>query len=155
MDEVQDAIYRLVQQFVERQMIVRDAIAELRPSYLGLKLPHGRPSIGFWGENNEWKYIVHGVGCKLVHRNTGEPIEWDTPHLEIFDRYWFVNWFVWIMNAQRDNVDVASLSSIVVKIQRDELEKFVYRHIDEIKFIEALDYPFSNKYRLLPDEGLG
>jgi hypothetical protein len=152
MDEVQNAIYRLVQQFVERQKIVREAIAELRPTYLGLNLPHGRPSIGFWGENNEWKYIVHGMGCKLVHRNTGEPLEWDAPHVEIFDRYWFVNWLVWILNAQPDNVHVACLSPIMVELKRDELEKLVFRQIDKIKFIEMLDYPFYNKYRLLTEE---
>src|SRR5688572_17128800 len=36
---------------------------------------------GVWHdrENSEWRYFLHGSGCRLTHTQTGEPIDWDCP----------------------------------------------------------------------------
>ena len=90
----QKAVHNLSKEFVERQQIVKSALMELRPDFFvrpGQVYQHPTKEqlkgkfTGKWGINQEWKYKVHGQGCKLIHIDTLEPIEWDSPEVNRFD----------------------------------------------------------------------
>jgi hypothetical protein len=106
-DALLDAVYLLVERFVQRQQLPLEVIREFRPYWVD-STKH-RPSkkyasatgTGYWGENNEWRYYLHGVGCRLIHTITGEPVDWDASDPYRFDPYWFVEWLSWFL---RQNV---------------------------------------------------
>ncbi len=98
--------------YVERQAIVKTALQELCPEIIEYKLtndhdkymdflstPHpNRRSSGFWGDQKQWDYFVHGFGCWLTHTITGEPIDWDAPDVNVFDYYKFERYAIWFNN---------------------------------------------------------
>jgi hypothetical protein len=142
MDDIQNAIYRLAQRFVERQQIVRDAIQELQPYFLASPQDMGGEayfrlaaftghiaSTGVW---REWDYFTHGMGCRLTHRETGERIEWDAPDLQRFENYWFVNWLIWLMQAHREDEDAAVLLKYAQGSTEEWLRKFVLAQLKVI-----------------------
>ena len=101
----EQSMYRLVTLFVSRQSLVFQAIKKLRPQILvstqaldkqQIELPRGSrfdtPQTGYWGADEEWRYYLHGLGCRIVNTTTQEPIEWNAPELQSFDKYWFINW---------------------------------------------------------------
>ena len=103
MTPIQSSIYELIKVYVDRQSLVLEALRELRPDFI-IRV-EGRISqqftrdewhtfvrkyasqlgIGFWGENDEWAYRLHGIGCHLTHTITGEIIGWDLGSLKRFD----------------------------------------------------------------------
>jgi hypothetical protein len=101
----------LVKIFVERQQLVLAALLELRPGWpimyrfnqftneeeqvKAVMQTLSNPPSGLWGDENQWQYGTHGGGCLLVHTITGEPLEWDAPEVDVFDRYWFGDWVRW------------------------------------------------------------
>jgi hypothetical protein len=99
-------------EFVERQKVVERALCELRPDWL---VPRAETSAvrltkkqragraqGHWGPQAEWRYFVHGRGCKLLHEDSLEPIEWDSPDIARFNPDWFVAWLVWALSHDGD-----------------------------------------------------
>jgi hypothetical protein len=110
---IQMSLYKLVEVFVERQELVFKAMKQLRPDIVArhentyapemlaqLTLEYRRhPQSGYWGESQEWEYFLHGGGCRLTHRTTGEVIEWDIGSLKRFDKSWFVNWLMWLIET--------------------------------------------------------
>ena len=59
------------------------------------------PQIGIWrdNENNEWRYSLHGGGCRLTNIKTGEPIDWDCPDVNSYDRYKFTYHLEWQISS--------------------------------------------------------
>src|SRR5260221_9955628 len=130
---LQSAMLGLVQQYVNRQQIVSEVIHQLRPDLVMLsehvlseqtvwtqewqewlerfeqqqKLVASIPQRGYWGPNQEWLYFFHGGGCKLVHVLTGEPINWNLPDLDRFDKFWFLEYLNWLLSQDTLN-DFAS-----------------------------------------------
>lgn len=101
--ELQTTVLSLAKKFAQRQSVVLEAMRDLRPD---LTKDHERietqeewiafkreimkkPNPGYWGENSEWEYILHGPGCRLTHVYTGEVIEWDFGELNSFNIDWF------------------------------------------------------------------
>ncbi len=118
-------MYHLISLFVSRQTLVFEALRELRPQIListgamvkdQIETVHksrfDTPPTGYWGANQDWKYFLHGLGCKLVHITTQEPIEWDAPDLKSFDRYWFINWLKWYVNYSEEKDSISFLKSM-------------------------------------------
>jgi hypothetical protein len=110
--------------FIERQMVVLEIMQQMRPDLLALagatdaesvlagfalSEKHGSvPQKGIWThENQEWEYFFHGLGCRLIHMDSGEPIEWDAPDVSSFDKEWFLNWYRWYLthNLSDDSAD--------------------------------------------------
>jgi hypothetical protein len=113
--------------FIERQMVVLEIMQQMRPDLLALagatdaesvlagfalSEKHGSvPQKGIWThENQEWEYFFHGLGCRLVHMDSGEPIEWDAPNVSSFDREWFLNWYGW-QQARDSSLQVTNAQS--------------------------------------------
>lgn len=113
---VNDLMGNLIAYFIQRQRLVTLAMLDLHP----LALRGGSDRIldvgvepyiqayrerqeelenvvslqeGIW--KSEWRYRVHGVGCKLVNIRTNEPIEWDAPNPDAFRFEWFWNHLLW------------------------------------------------------------
>ena len=125
LNSLQSSVFAFMKQFVARQAIVLNAMQDLRPDivmrlenrvdpkrWAELRLEYSRkPQIGNWGANGEWTYFFHGDGCKLVHRETGERIQWDAGDLNEFNLDWFVDYLQWRLEQTDDNVDVKTVRS--------------------------------------------
>ncbi|MBZ0294030.1 MAG: hypothetical protein K8L99_15820 [Anaerolineae bacterium] len=118
MNPVQAAIYALIKKFIQRQRIVLEAMRALRPDlvmrtenegtpeeWARLRLEYkSKPAIGEWGS---WEYFLHGDGCRLTHKITGEPIEWDTGDIMRFDRFWFANHLEWQLHLSVEDKNIS------------------------------------------------
>jgi hypothetical protein len=159
------AVYRLVERFVERQKIVFDAMIELHPILMfragvipesqlsPITRARGKPSIifvGDWGGAKEWNYFLHGAGCRLIHKITNEPIDWDAPDTQRFDRHWFFVWVKWLL-GQADNAELAAIFTSVNLIDIT-LEKFLFDMLDQLQNLGRLvqvNPPYFNKYHFI------
>jgi len=118
---IEMAVLRLVQRFVDRQSIPFEAIKALRPALIEathIRLDQQKlasiltryidePWQGQW---QEWIYSFQGAGCRLIHDETREIIEWEICDLNTFDRYWFVNWIEWLFIFHPNDQDLALLT---------------------------------------------
>lgn len=103
----------LIRHYLRRQVLVAVAMFTVHPAplqtngerFLGLAV---RPYVSAWQRRTagnprwqaglwraEWRYWAHGLGCRLVHQHTGEPLEWDAPELLSFDERWFWTHLEW------------------------------------------------------------
>ena len=78
---------------------------------------------GIWRdhENNEWQYFLHGGGCRLTNRKTGEPIDWDCPDVNSYDKYKFLHHLEWQL-SYAERADKLSLSR---RLEKAELESLI------------------------------
>lgn len=124
----------LIAEYVARQQLAYEAILQLSPFRLvagdkstGIdellnlanKYKH-IPSSGIWRRYGTWRYYLHGGGCRLTNIISGEPIEWDAPHLNRLYMGWFVNWLRWV---ERTNGTGEGVSDNQIKAMFDELVK--------------------------------
>jgi hypothetical protein len=162
-ENLQQAIYTLVVKFVERQSIVLEAMRDLRPDIIMRVESKGNselqaelkkkfaqdPGRGQWGQNNEWEYRLHGIGCHLTHTLTGEIIGWDLGSLKRFDPQWFVDYVEWLLN--HDTSDAVKMVKGGLKeypANRDELSRFVFPILDELA-AQGLLKAVKHRYTLL------
>lgn len=122
LDDFADIVCNLMAHFVLRQQLVVLAMLDLHPGalrqgqehILGVELkpyleayrerrsklsPGESFQIGVW--KNDWEHFVHGIGCKLTHIHTREPIEWDGPDPQAFDLHWFSHHLAWRTENER------------------------------------------------------
>jgi hypothetical protein len=114
----------LIAFFLERQRVVALAMLDIHPGplqmagthILGIEIePYVRTwrgkmkrsrrfrrnwQSGIW--RGEWKHFAHGFGCLLTNLHTGEPIEWDAPDLQAFEKWWFWNHLEWRVKQETD-----------------------------------------------------
>lgn len=123
LNPTQSAILELIKRFVERQRLVYDALKDLQPDkilrmekqgspklWAKLRIKHAYdPAIGLWGDNDEWHYRLHGIGCHLTHTITGEIIGWDVGNRNHFDWHWFTDWLAWLLQSDTDDDIVTSI----------------------------------------------
>jgi hypothetical protein len=120
-DRLLAAVYSLIKLFVERQSIVLEAIRDLRPDWIiraegriskefsksewqKFVLKYARsPQLGFWGKDNEWEYFLHGIGCRMKHTTTGEPLDWDLGSLQTFHKWTFFYYVQWLIEQGENN----------------------------------------------------
>jgi hypothetical protein len=132
-------VYSLVTRFVQRQKLALAALSEIRPDLLGGPGKPVRPSkedikstqSGYWGRDKEWRYFLHGRGCRLVHTVTGEPIEWDAPDVQRFDPHWFVNWLNWL-RAQKDTSEAIRMIETEGKERNMDVQILILNVLDEL-----------------------
>jgi hypothetical protein len=92
---------------------------------------HGELQKGIW--KNDWKFWVHGIGCRLTHISTSEPLEWDAPDVHSFRFDWFWHHLLW--RCQFDNEDpiVAKTKDWVTQSSEVAVEQdLVSRHIIQL-----------------------
>lgn len=130
MDEFLAVLENLVAYFVQRQRIVALAMLDIHPTALGgkdgkfldiniepyrdiqrakmhslwesedKKATH-QLFEGVW--KSDWKFIRHGIGCKLINLRSSEPIEWDAPDPHAIDLYWFLANLEWRLTNEADD----------------------------------------------------
>jgi hypothetical protein len=152
---IQSALHNIIVKFVDRQLVVLEAMRELRPditmTMLNIGTAHeqqeatkqfhkrrkeeGYSGLGYWGANNEWQYFQHGLGCRLVHTVTQERIEWDLGNLCRFNRFWFVNYLEWLLSTDQSDQDVQVIRSwLNNQLESHSQSKPVYGPIADIVF---------------------
>lgn len=131
MNPIQSAVYAAIRKFVQRQSLVLEAMKDLRPDIVMRRRNEGdpdpkevarltqeyfrRPPVGDWGENKEWEFYLHGAGCRLTHKITNEPIEWDVGSLDRFDRFWFVYHLEWRLDSDVADEDISVIRAWLKK----------------------------------------
>lgn len=157
LDALQAAVYRLVQRYVQRQRLPFEVIQKYRPRWVDST--QRRPSKeyasatgwGHWGQDNEWEYVLHGIGCRLTHTITGECIDWDAPNLYRFDPNWFVGqWLAWFLQKNAED-EAASIILTALPEQGDAFRKKIFDVLEQLHQSGKLRlYPDStNKYELI------
>lgn len=104
---IETAVYDLVRRYIERQETARDALKEVRPDALfyhdkdatgemvaAMVQAHMHKTSGEW---HDWDFTIIDKGIRLVHRTTQEPIEWEAPDVNTFQRDALLNWAEWYL----------------------------------------------------------
>lgn len=132
-NDLQVAVHSLIKKYCDRQSIVLDALRDLRPDmvmrlegnisgseYTEMRLKYAKePGRGYWGNDNEWAYRLHGIGCHLTHTQTGEIIGWDIGSLRRFDFNWFVDHLKWSCQFDAFDPDVEVVRSKLYPNSKD------------------------------------
>ena len=114
-------LHNQIVKYIYRQKIVLSAMRDIRPDLVMRTRGEGIPKdhkkitrdyirssqLGFWGKENEWEYFIHGIGCRLKHIKTQEPIDWDSGDLRRFDLSWFISHLEWSIIHESENKDVS------------------------------------------------
>jgi hypothetical protein len=81
---------------------------------------------GIWrdGKKNEWRYFLHGGGCRLTNSATGEPIDWNCSNVMLYDKYFFIRHLNWQISFP----DRSKNFTLLQGLEKDKLESL----IDEI-----------------------
>lgn len=165
MPEINSIIHKLLTRFVDRQGIVLEAMRDLRPHMImpiegqgtpelwsQLKRKYSRDiGLGYWGENNEWVYRLHGVGCHLTHTTTDEIIGWDVnANMDAFDPNWFIDWVYWLINYDSEDKELLLLKKELGQdvINRDDFRAFIYLVLGELVELEIIK-PTGYRFVLL------
>jgi hypothetical protein len=78
---------------------------------------------GTWkdSENNEWRYFLHGGGCRLTNLETGEPIDWDCPDTNSYDKHKFFYHLEWQMTSS----ERAEKLSFIRNVEKETLKTLI------------------------------
>ncbi|MEP7285623.1 MAG: hypothetical protein ABI947_07645 [Chloroflexota bacterium] len=157
MDTLQASVDHLIRRFVQRQQLPLEVIRQFRPHMVDST--KRRPSkeyasatgSGHWGDDNEWEYLLHGGGCRLIHTVTGEVIDWNAPNPYRFDSDSFVWWLTWFL-AQNTEDESTSIILGQVNDQGDAFRNKIFAILEQLYQAGTLrrhspDYP--NNYELM------
>ena len=96
-------------------------IDDLQPSMIRLEKEFRNNAEHFSGRWKEhWQYQLHGIGCEMVHVETGEHFNWDMGDPLVFSTFELFEYLRWYETKNRDDnldlliayVDDLSLSSL-------------------------------------------
>ncbi len=148
---IEDTVLRLIKLFIQRLRVLQNAIWDLHPRLIlrqkNITNPRERAEfiknywrttkgIGIW--QNEWKYRVHGAGCQLINIHSGEPLHWDIGHRNRFDKSWFVDYVVWILNKAEREKFLAPLLSRLDEISRYNVQEVVFPILNDLSKKQVL-----------------
>jgi hypothetical protein len=165
-NELQDAVHKLVTKFVERQAVVLDAMRDLRPDMILPPETKNNPKLqselrrkyaqdkgrGYWGTNDEWEYRLHGIGCHLTNTVTGEIIGWDLGSLKRFDGQWFVDYIEWLItHDESDSIKTIKANLKEIPVTRSELRSLTFPILDELVELGLLKAA-QHRYILQPKQ---
>ena len=99
---------------------------------------------GIWHDKygNTWDYFLHGGGCRLTNKETGEPIDWDCPNPRHFDSFKFCFHLKW--QAENCPTKYPKLIKYLHNygIYAIELE-LIPELVDDGKLLKTLGNPYS------------
>jgi hypothetical protein len=167
MDNSQDtllsSVYFFIERFVQRQQLCLEVIQEYRPHFLDptkhrpTKEYASATQLGDWGPNREWKYFLHGGGCRLTHTITGEMIDWDAPDLYRFDQYSFVIWLDWSLKQNlffrqpEEERAILTISAMINQQNERIFRKEIFEVLEQLsqqgKLLSFSDR--TNRYKLI------
>lgn len=163
-DGIEDIVLDFIVEFVGRLDIVREAVFQLHP-FLAWKVWKNKkprtlqkrakfmkktkkmPYSAIW--KKDWNYQVHGMGCKLTHILTGEPLEWDVDKMYSFDKYWFINWLQWRLLDGKEDETVAQMKEYVEITANNNLQLVVFSILDTLCHKRILENYYYNRYIIL------
>ncbi len=170
LNRIQAAIYTHVVYYTHRQQTVRQVFEDLRPEWLEFEeaIWHGDDDeivmeiaarmkanitspIGRWGANQEWRYQFRGKGCILTHQISHEPVQWEIPHINRFDRRWLVDHMYWFVGKAKGYNAAALIKSRVTGLNGDlgALVDLVLAELVHIGKISQDDSEHQFQYTLL------
>ncbi len=159
MNSLQVAVYDLIEKYVQRQIVPFEVIREYRSHLVDSSTRRSTnkaylkaTQMGFWGESNEWEYMLHGGGCHVTNVATREVIGWDASNLRRFDPYWLVDWVHWYVNQNSLSKAALLLAPLVVKSDED-CRRSIFEILDQLHTLGKLHkYPDgTNKYELVSE----
>ena len=141
--EIVYAFQNLIVYFLERQRLVMLAMLDVSPVLLTMdgadilsidltpyielfqeKHAHIQDPMdmyqGIW--KRDWKYRLHGIGCKLTHIHTNEPLEWDAPNSHAFRFDWFWEHLMWRMEFEAQDPYVMKCSAYLRGFSKTEVK---------------------------------
>lgn len=76
------------------------ALSEEEKKIVDKSVQRNLPQSGIWKDKNgkQWEYFLHGRGCALTNRETGEPLDWDVPNLHSFNLSRFFYYLTWLFS---------------------------------------------------------
>ena len=97
-------LYVSIVAYVSRQQLVVEAVKDqgVDPANLVYGTFGWRSHTEQRGQWGEWDFTFHGSGCRLKHRETGEPIDWDGPDPLRFDRFFYLVHLEWRLDEGHD-----------------------------------------------------
>jgi hypothetical protein len=142
----QAAVYSLIERYVVRQALVRDAMNDLRPDLLVVAGDKGSyehliqmtkryshvPQSGQWGNDKEWRYFIHGRGGRLTHTITQEPIEWDAPDIHTFDGFWFLNYLQWLLHQDTGDKNISAIKIRLSSNPETSLQDLIFDILNQL-----------------------
>ena len=72
---------------------------------------------GIW--RDVWDYRLHGIGCEMRHRQTGEYLDWDINNPNTFYTSEMDNHLQWRMTHQPDDPDISRYMQWVERLHGD------------------------------------
>jgi hypothetical protein len=149
----------LLDRFIERQRIVSDLLHEIRPDFFGKGPRPSKEHIvathrGSWGPRGEWLYYIHGSGCRIVHADSKEPIEWCGDDTSRFDPAWFARWVEWAIDRGEGDEHALNLLRAHLKDRAGESDSVIASALSALERQGKLrHYPLStNSYGRVTDD---
>ena len=161
--ELRSSLISLLEEYVRRQSLVLKALRDLRPDIVMrsrnegtpeeraqlTKVHYQTPQSGYWGDKNEWQYFVHGIGCRLIHTSTQEPVEWDAGDVRRFDRDWFLYYLEWAIKYKPQDPNVSTLIEATEESDQS-LKALVFSELERLHQEGILSKPDQQfRYTLL------
>ncbi|NJN18004.1 MAG: hypothetical protein HC822_17900 [Oscillochloris sp.] len=98
------------------QTVLHDPTMEM---YYVLRRAQSRalPQTGTWHDcdGQLWTYFLHGKGCELRNPQTAEAIDWNSPHLQRFDLYFFSAHLAWQLEQAPYQAELAHLRAHIAQ----------------------------------------
>jgi hypothetical protein len=136
----------LIAYFIQKQHIVPLAMLDLNPriltmggesifnisiepyihKHLAWQQTIGDPLLlqyGVWKKT--WDYRLHGIGCKLTHRETKEPLQWDSPNPNAFRFDWFYEHLLWRKDYDMDDPYIVASMRLIQETKEVDLESML------------------------------
>lgn len=156
---LQAIVYDLARRYVERQRLCRLVLQEIRPDLIsddGPPLPRAsreyahRTQIGTWGDGGEWNYHIHGGGCRLINKQTQEPLDWWDPNITRFDAQSLAYWVAWLAQTNGDESAARTLQEFAGEFFQGDLRLCLLSILGELSTTSLVGYyPVdTNRYEL-------
>ena len=90
-----------------------------------------------------WSYFMHGGGCQLINKITGEVIDWDCPDTTRFDRFKFAFHLEWQIQNFPDNYP-----HLTKYLSNNDLHTIGHNLIPDLVNEGRLKKDLTNHYRI-------
>ena len=110
------------------------------------------PQEGIWKDydHNEWKYFLHGGGCRLTNTKTGEPIDWNCPNRLSFTPWFFCFHLEWQLDSPERKDKLHHTRNWIQSIQTQESDWVNVTVRIEALIREMINDGLINQDRTLP-----
>jgi hypothetical protein len=156
LNAIQAAVLELLHYYIERQTVARDVLLARRPDLLAAAeddpdteaLTAEFDGAPLYGRMGPWQYSIHGTTITLSNTRTGEPIDWEPPDLNQFDRSAFAIYVGWFLKVDPDNLYGQRIREYLAFTHMG-VQAFVYQTLEQFHQSGLLSPRYYNRYTLL------